>query len=138
ASMACQVLAHCDERYALPRSLLLWHPPAIVSRGAINSYALRYLAEQITIMARRLTSELLARMTIPDKDFWYHYRNETLWLASDLVKASPGFLTIVTNVTGLKDPRNLFNIQKVSIFGKRGGTAVDDPAIIYVKPATAL
>lgn len=37
ASMAFQLLPHCDERYAMKKSLLLFHPARVVVRDALTA-----------------------------------------------------------------------------------------------------
>jgi len=108
ASMGFQMLAECDERYALRYSLLLWHPAKTGFRGSVTWKQLLYATRELRAMERDLLDILLSKLKISKKKFYYHYRNETLWQAHHLQKISPDFITIVDD---FKNVRNPFDIR---------------------------
>jgi ATP-dependent protease ClpP protease subunit len=109
ASMGFQILANCDERYALKYAMLLWHPVKISSRDGFSAEQLLYESDRIRAIERPLMRHLIAVLGITRKIFWYHYRHETLWIASEFGDLSPGFLTIVDDIQNVRD---LFRIPE--------------------------
>jgi ATP-dependent protease ClpP protease subunit len=119
ASMAFQVFANCDKRYALPGTYLLFHPVRISAEITLTPKLARQLYFELRQIEKRMTAELLAAMNVSYKFFEYHYLAESLWTASQFNESVPGFLTIVDSVTGLKDGYQQFELRQ-SIFD--GGT----------------
>ncbi len=104
ASMAFAILAQCDERYALPFTMLLWHPGKQQSAKALTKDDLEYGAEQLKEMERDLSAIEMRALKISPALFNYHYVHETMWFALSLKRASPGFMTIVDDFTGVDHP----------------------------------
>jgi ATP-dependent protease ClpP protease subunit len=107
ASMAFQILSICDERYTLQYSLLLFHPARAFLNGAFLAEDLEYAGEQLRQLDDRLKSELAARLGMDRAEYDFHYRRETMWLASDLNDRADGFLTIVGDFRGVENPFDL-------------------------------
>lgn len=97
ASMAFQLLLHCDERYATPHSFLLWHPVRIFMQGALTSEASAILATQLKAADDVALHDLRAYLKMQDEVLLYHFRNETLHQALGLMKLAPDFFDGVTN-----------------------------------------
>ena len=117
ASMAFQILAECDRRYAMEYSFLLWHPVRASVRGALLPKQAIVLAKLLTQMSRRLVSDLRKRFVVKDKYFWFHFRAETFHLASDVAPKSNGFITILSQTPEIdKSTRTFAN----SPYGLRG------------------
>lgn len=104
ASMAFQVYAYCDKRYALRHALLLWHPVKVVAGNQpLRSQDAQDLADDLKRVEHHLTEELIARLHIPRNVFFYHYQHETLFLATELVALAPDFMQAIDYVPGVKD-----------------------------------
>jgi len=111
ASMAFQFLAYCDLRYVFEDTLLLFHPMKISGCMSLTSRQLRSEAKIMRMYEDKLNKELLAKMKINKKVFWFHYRTETLWTADALAKRTHNFIIVVKNIKGVD---NLFKIKKKS------------------------
>ena len=105
ASMAFQMLAECTHRYAFEYSLLLWHPIRINARNiSLTPKLARDLARDMTRYEKPMVEVLLRELGIDKKVFYRHYYNETLHLGGGLKKIAPGFLTIIEDIKGIKNP----------------------------------
>lgn len=103
ASMAFQILAHCDTRYALPGALLLWHPVRVtIFMAALAPSDTAALNEELTRIETRLIDDLKPRLGVSDDTFYHHYHAETLHTSGELNVLTPGWLTIVDDMPGLK------------------------------------
>ena len=102
ASMAFQVFVHCDKRYALKHTLLLWHPMKTSIRSATADMLL-YEGKRLQNWERPFILDLLKSLKIPYKTFQYHRQNETMWMAYEFNRLSPGFLTVVDDIKGVTD-----------------------------------
>lgn len=103
ASMAFQILIHCDERYALSKSFLLWHRVRVVGGSApITAPLAALLAQDLERADRIILNEVLESMDDVSPDTLLgHFNNETLHFASDLAVLSPKFLTVLEAVPDL-------------------------------------
>lgn len=103
ASMAFQILAHCEERYALPTTYLLWHPVrAGFFMASFTPEQAAALAEDLKRTEDWATGDLIDRLFEgKEKFFWHHYHAETLFVASELAKKMPGLVTIVDDMPGV-------------------------------------
>jgi ATP-dependent protease ClpP protease subunit len=104
ASMAFQVFAECDERYALKYSRLLWHPARTGFRGGVKWGTLLYESKRLRSIEKILVGRLLELMDINKKFFFYHFKYETLWYAENLKKHTPKFFTIVDDFKNVNKP----------------------------------
>ena len=100
ASMAFQILAHCDERNALRFSLLLWHPVRVAGIMVLTPDSAEHLAITMRTLERQLRDELLEAMPISPAEFDFHYLGETMWTAQGLSRVVSGYLNIVDEIPG--------------------------------------
>jgi len=115
ASMAFQILAHCDERYALPNANLLFHSVAVSGAGRITPDDARYLAEQLSVANERLDADLLKYLPIDAQNYSYHKGRETMWHPAELNQVlGKEWIHVVDRVEG--GVRNLFIFLKLSPF----------------------
>ncbi len=105
ASMAFIILSECSERYALSNSLLLFHPArAMLMFATLKAEDARYMAEELEAINFEMCDRLELSMGIASAKhkewFSYHYKNETLWTATRLVKQIPqrNWITIVSDI----------------------------------------
>jgi len=102
ASMAFQILLHCNERYATPHSFVLWHPVRIFYQGPLTGEAASSLGVQLAIADEVALHDLRAYLTMPEQDMLWHFQHETLHQALTLMHSAPEFFKAVTNkVTNL-------------------------------------
>jgi ATP-dependent protease ClpP protease subunit len=131
ASMAFNMLAHCDERVALSHAALLFHPPRIFSRNALTINDLLTAAEDLQRVVDSSTGELISMLGMSEESFYKHFYSETLWTASDLRKASGRpWIRIVKNITGSD---KVFTFEKPRSFFFFGMANYE---IIHVSPVT--
>lgn len=130
ASMAFNMLAHCDERVALRHAALLFHPPRISSRQPMLVPDLLQAAEDLQRIIDASTGELIDMVGMRRAQFYKHFNQETLWAASDLAKASgKPWLRIVDNITG-SDKVFTHEKPKMFLFFRASSTY----EIIHVSP----
>jgi ATP-dependent protease ClpP protease subunit len=104
ASMAFQFFAECTHRYAFEYSLLLWHPIRAEVNGVLTPKQAIALAEDMQRYEKYMVNVLLRELDIDEELFYKHYYNETFHLGGGLKDMSPDFLTIITDVVGVKQP----------------------------------
>lgn len=144
ASMAFQVLTHCDERYALSRSFLLWHRVRIYI-GGFNSIAMtaplaQSLATDLQAIDDVIMSEVKGALDeeMADEKIRYHFEQETLHIGANLHKMAPNFLTIQPSIPGLMeaftDKRVARTKEERGFFGRRNeGDSLFAPGeIVYI------
>jgi ATP-dependent protease ClpP protease subunit len=107
ASMAFQIFAACDERYAYKYSTLLWHPVRMGGNFILTPRQAVQITKQLVRIQRQLVSDLRETFSTEKDYFWKHYHAETLHLAVDVKANSASFLTIVTDVTGIEALDNI-------------------------------
>lgn len=107
ASMAFQILLHCDERYTLDYSWLLWHGVRVgTGMGAvITSKAAQELADSLRLVDVMILSDLYDTLGISlDHDqIDYHFDKETLHAGKSLAKLAPGFIRSYKSIPGLME-----------------------------------
>lgn len=103
ASMAFQILLHCDNRYALKRAGLLWHRVSIGIRATrLNTLVIADLLTDLSAVDKQIVADLEANLPLSKERIVYHLDRETLHFATDLDILAPGFLTeVVDAVPGL-------------------------------------
>lgn len=105
ASMGFQVLANCNERYALSYALLLWHPMKIfIMMGTLSADDLLYAGYRIRSTETPLVAQLIRELKITPDLFYYHYRHETVWFGYEFRSFSPNFLTVVDDIKNVGNP----------------------------------
>lgn len=110
ASMAFQLLPHCDERYAMKNTLLLFHPARVYMRGGLTAEEAASIAESCKKIDQQGLDEVSEMLGGPKKSWLSrHHRAETLWTAQDLVKeTNQDWLTLVDDIIV---PGGIFNMQ---------------------------
>lgn len=101
ASMAFQILAHCDERYVLRNSYLLWHPVRASIRAALTATEAAILAGDLAETETMLIDDLRSRFKVSDEFFHRHYVAETLWNAERLAAQTGAWLKVVDDIPGV-------------------------------------
>ena len=109
ASMALQIFSQCDTRYALPNSFMLYHPVRISIGGGmfappvdITPVLAKQIADELNRLELFLVTDLRSSMKVDDETFNRNYHSETLLLAREINADSPGWLTLVDDVVGLR------------------------------------
>lgn len=100
ASMGFQIFVHCDQRYALENALLLFHPMSVELNGSQDSEHLLYYSLRLRAWEKPFIRDLMNTLKINADVFLYHYRNQTMWFASEFGELSPKFVKIVEDVRG--------------------------------------
>lgn len=132
ASMAFNLLAHCDERYALRHAALLFHPPRIFAKGPMTAADLDRASEDLKRIITKSTGELVSMVGMPESVFYKHFNEETMWTAEQLVDESPNdWLQVVDNIKG-SELVFTFQRPRFSIFGQRNGFGVGNWEILHV------
>jgi ATP-dependent Clp protease protease subunit len=104
ASMALHLLASCDERYALPHTLLLFHEARVTTGGGgLSPSELETLSEQIKILISGLERDLIAALGTDEATFRKHNIAETWWTGEAFNDSFPRFLTVIRDIK-LPDP----------------------------------
>jgi ATP-dependent protease ClpP protease subunit len=108
ASMAFQILLHCDERYSLSKAFLLWHRVRVSLGGGMFSSGYQMTAPLARAMATDLqsfddiiTEELNKTLDMPAADISFHFENETLHVGSNLERLAPNFIETYDTIPGL-------------------------------------
>jgi len=103
ASMAFQILVHCDERYALSRSFLLWHGVRTSSRAPITSKSAASLHADLASIDTIIMAELKESLGLDDKTILFHFDQETLHIGDNLARMAPKFITTSKYIPGLNE-----------------------------------
>lgn len=126
ASMAFQILTHCDERYALSRSFLLWHRVRTGVEGIVTAPLAEALYSSLQSIDDVILSEVRAVLAkdLKDEVILYHFEHETLHIGSNLAKLTPSFLSVYSSVPNLMEAFTDKRVVKSKIdmgFFGRGG-----------------
>lgn len=127
ASMAFQMFLHCDERYAAPHALVLWHPVRVFWQGPLTEKDARITARQIGEANKAVLADLREHLPMSKKDLLWHYENETLHHAASLDKLAPGFFREVSN-----DIVNLYSTEPSTLPGEKVENSVGSRDILYI------
>lgn len=110
ASMAFNILVHCDERYALRHAKLLFHPIRIRTSQPLTARMLLEAYRDLNRYEKYLQGGLRHMLGVSREWFSYHYRAETMWEAEQLIEETrKGWLSIVDDVKGTD---KLFTIDR--------------------------
>lgn len=123
ASMAFQILAHCTDRYALPKALLLWHPVRISGEVTLTPQLAQSITADLVRIENKLVNDLRKFLILDDATFYQHYLAETLFTAEEVAALDSNFVKITSDIPNLNSITNL----------NLGGGSADDNMII-VKP----
>jgi hypothetical protein len=126
ASMAFQLLLHCNERYATPHSFLLWHPVRVFYQGPLTGEQASSLGVQLAVADEVALHDLRAYVPMKEADLLWHFYHETLHQGMTLMHSAPGFFKDVTNKVG-----NLFP-EKVALNTAEYGGLFGVNQIIYI------
>lgn len=129
ASMAFQLLLHCDQRYGLENAVFLWHGARIFPGNApITQAVASQLAADLADTNAEVMGDLKAVLGkyISESELERHFELETLHTGKQLADRAPGFIEIFKYIPGLMDamvnpviPRNpekQMRIEPGSIF----------------------
>lgn len=118
ASMAFQILLHCDERYALPQAVLLWHRVrAMFLFFVATGPAIASLAEDLSKQDALILADLKAHLPTDEATLMHHLERETLHTASQLndivprwlsVGRVPGLLQVPDSVPHMEEEKQMF------------------------------
>jgi len=140
ASMAFQILLHCDHRYALKRAGLLWHRVSLTAgRGArINSLIAADLLKDLLLVDKQIIQDLQEHLPMKKEQILFHLDKETMHLATDLKELAPGFFEEVpATIDGLYEALSSEKVarqaEEVDIFKRLFGGE-----IMYIKPGVEL
>lgn len=96
ASMAFQILLHCDERHVLDRSFLLWHRARVMMGGMggqpMTAPQLGVLSADLNSTDSLIFSEVtkyLGGESLSPEVLRYHFENETMHVGENLGKSLP-------------------------------------------------
>ena len=101
ASMAFQLLLSCDERYALPHSLVLWHPVRVNWNGPLTATDAVSTSKSLSLfddmILTQILDELVSKPIVATEDFLIeHFNKETLHMAALLSEPLPLLFTEVS------------------------------------------
>lgn len=128
ASMAFQMLLHCDERNTTPFAFLLWHPVRIFFQGALTADAAKIAAAQLRDTDEIIRADLYANLPMKKSSIDWHFTNETLHHAKSMVTSCPGFFNYVGIGIG-----NLYNDDDVLLnTAELGGFSLQAGGMVYI------
>lgn len=103
ASMAFQILVHCDERYALSRSFLLWHGVRTGVRQPVTSKLAAALHADLASIDKVIIAELRESLGLDEETLMFHFNQETLHIGDNLAQLCPKFITVRKYISGLSE-----------------------------------
>lgn len=128
ASMAFQMLLHCDERYATPHALLLWHPVRIFWMGPLTAADAKLVAKHLSSANRTVLDDLRKHLPgVSEKDLLWHYHQESLHQAVALARLAPNFFTYVGSDIG-----NIYTAGDTVDIESANKNNMDQRNIIYI------
>lgn len=128
ASMAFQMLLHCDKRYATPHAVLLWHPVRVFWMGPLTADFAKIIATQLDAANEVVMDDLKKYLSKMDEaTLLWHYNQETLHHAKILDRLLPGFFTYVGN-----NFVNLHSKEVAADTAELGEDTMSTNSIIYI------
>lgn len=105
ASMAFQTLVHCNERYTLDRSFLLWHGGRVgLMFAVVTEEVAKGLYEDLHRLNLIIKQELYATLTdLSKEEIDKHFLAETLHVGTDLARIAPNFIKSYKTIPGLME-----------------------------------
>lgn len=99
-SMATHILAACSYRYALPTSLIMWHPMAIsVMMARLTEKSSGQLNKQFKLLSKYLDERLKKALQISEEKYREYEEGEYIMFGYDLNnKVAPKFLRLVSDI----------------------------------------
>lgn len=123
ASMAFQILLHCDTRTVLSKSFLLWHRARVFTGEGTPMTApmARDLSYSLQRLDNLIFKEVKRYIDMPEHALRYHFEQETLHVGEQVASESGNTFTAVDSVEGLYEALNNNKLprsqQQISIFG---------------------
>jgi ATP-dependent protease ClpP protease subunit len=135
ASMAFQILVHCNERYALSRSFLLWHGVRTEMRDPITSAAAAALHADLASIDKVIMKELNDSLGLSKEEILFHFNQETLHIGDNLAAMCPGFISTYAYIPNLSEALHSKDVVRNSAssapFFSFGGNADEGIQYIY-------
>lgn len=112
ASMAFQILLHCDERHTLNGAFLLWHRARVHLGGGLMAQPVpmtapmaRQLANELQDLDNAIFSEVSKYLgnEVSNSELVRHFEAETLHMGLVLHQMAPNFITTHSYVKGLME-----------------------------------
>ena len=135
ASMAFQILVHCNERYSLSRSFLLWHGVRTGVRGPVTSRTAAALHADLAAIDKVILGELRESLGISEEEMQFHFNQETLHIGDNLATMAPKFIQSYKYISGLNEalsnPKVVRTSQAQSLEFLFNGTGDGDIQYLY-------
>lgn len=105
ASMAFHILLHCDNRYSLHESFLLWHRARIMMGGMfgepMTGPQLNVLAKQLLTLDEHIYNDIRKILGGSEEYLRFHFEAETLHVGEQLAQDRPDFIASYNFIPGL-------------------------------------
>lgn len=105
ASMAFQIFLHCDQRYALAHSYLLWHGVRVMGSGSepLTAKKADELAQDLHKANEGILEDLREGLGpfLSEEQIMFHFMHETMHTAQGLDRIAPGFMHVYKSIPGL-------------------------------------
>jgi hypothetical protein len=137
ASMAFQILMHCDNRYVLDRSFLLWHRVRVMGGFTpLTAPLLKYLGLMLQKLDSVITKELVAVLgtDMTRGAIAYHFENESLHTGVDLASLAPSAITSYSSIPKLYElleNEDIPRTPRYTIFSNESGGELFAPGTYY-------
>lgn len=136
ASMAFQILVHCNRRVVLDKAFLLWHGVRVQLGGGLFSggqvmthKSSAALAEDLRAIDAVIIKELKA-LQLPTSVVMYHFDQETLHVGENLADLAPRFVKSYSWVPGLLEALNDKNVPGAN---PEGPAMLEPGQIVYIR-----
>ena len=99
-SMATHIIAACSNRYAMPTSLIMWHPIAInLMYARLTVKSTHQVKTQLVLLSKYLDTRLRLALGLKKAKFLEYHEGEYILFAETLEKkVAPKFLTLVSDI----------------------------------------
>ena len=99
-SMATRIMAACTNRYAMPTSLIMWHPIAInLMYARLTVKSPHQVKTQLVLLSKYLDNRLRVSLGLKKDKFLEYHEGEYILFAETLEKkVAPRFLTLVSDI----------------------------------------
>lgn len=103
ASMAFQIFAECNKRYAFETSLLLWHPMWMGGVQRLTHDTVKKIDDSFNRLEGPFIKTLRDALQVSDETFYKHYYWETWHTGLSLQVLTPSFMVLVDKVEGINN-----------------------------------
>jgi ATP-dependent protease ClpP protease subunit len=97
ASMAMHIFAHCDNRFAIKNSFLLFHQGYAANIPKATEEDAERIRHGIMLLTRGLDEYLQKQLGIPYDEFMEYNRAQTLWPSAEFHKQFPAFTMLLVD-----------------------------------------